>query len=82
MATPRKRPDPRIIAGVVFLCAGAALLMASRGVGVGVVVVGIGLISAGVVATRKKARLADSLATPPTAVGGSGPAAPGTSTSE
>ena len=77
MATTGKRPDPRIIAGVVFLCAGAALLAASSGVGAGVIVVGIALISAGVVASHKKARLADSTATPPAAEGGSGPAEPG-----
>jgi len=75
--TTGKRPDLRIIAGVVFLCAGAALLAANPGAGAGVFVVGIALVSAGVVASRKKARLAGSTATPPSAEGGSGPAEPG-----
>jgi hypothetical protein len=75
-----KRPDFRIIAGAIFLCAGAATVAASPGVGAGVIVVGIALISAGVVGSRKRAQLADRTATPPPAEGGSGPAEPGAAT--
>ncbi|HLN32903.1 MAG TPA: hypothetical protein VK395_34550 [Gemmataceae bacterium] len=42
-----------IIAGVVFLCAGATFLAANLAVGVGMIVVGGALIGASVVASRK-----------------------------
>jgi hypothetical protein len=72
-----KWPDFRIVAGAIFLCAGAATVAASPGVGAGVLVVGIALISADVVGSRKKAQLADRTASPPPAEEGSGPAEPG-----
>lgn len=60
MATARKGPDPRIIAGVVFLCAGATFLTLSPGVGIGAAALGIGLIGASAAAGRRKARHKDS----------------------
>ena len=56
MATSRKRLDPRLIAGVVFLLAGGISAVATRpAVGMGLMVVGIALIGASVVAARKAA---------------------------
>jgi hypothetical protein len=53
MATTSKRPDPTIVVGAVFVFSGIALLAASRGVGIAMIVLGGVLIAAGVAATRK-----------------------------
>ena len=56
MATSRKRLDPRLIAGIIFLVAGAIYAAtASPAIGMGLMVVGIALIGASVVAARKAA---------------------------
>jgi hypothetical protein len=65
MATAGKRPDPRVIAGIVFLCAGAPFLAVSPGVGVALMAVGVALAAGGVVAARKKTQLADGMSGPP-----------------
>jgi drug/metabolite transporter (DMT)-like permease len=55
MATTSKRPDPTIVVGAVFVFSGIALLAASRGVGIAMIVLGGVLIAAGVIAARKAA---------------------------
>jgi drug/metabolite transporter (DMT)-like permease len=62
MAKNDKKPDPRFIAGIVFIAAGVPMISANVSVGVVMIVIGGVLMGASMAAAKKAVRSEDKAA--------------------